>query len=257
MEKVSKINLNILFFVFIGLGVNSLYLFYLRKKILMIPVIIFNIVVIFYIFGLQLSIVNIIGGFQGFLNTFSITNLLLLTIFVFLTGRYYCSHMCPFGIFSEFLGFKGLQYKVPVSLNRTLKLIGIFYLLILILSYYFDTWKITYDMEILNYFFRFDTSDVFFISGIFFLFFSLFVNRFFCRYICPTGVLLSISRLSAPVKVNRIDNCVSCKRCIDVCPTGAIYKDDKGKIRIDALNCIDCYRCTNICNLQNKKTNSK
>ncbi|PLX18321.1 MAG: hypothetical protein C0601_04705 [Candidatus Muiribacterium halophilum] len=251
-EELKKNSFNkelILFLIFV-VGLNLIYIKFRKKKDLFIAICIFNIFAIFYYFGLQLSISNTISVLLSFFENHILTTFFILIIFVFITGRYYCSHICPFGIFSEFLGSIGLKKKVPLFFNRVLKIFGVIYFLVLIISYFKSMFGLTSDAEVLNYFFRFDTEDKFFILGCILLFFSLFINRFFCRYICPTGILLSIVRIISPMKIKASDICVSCKRCKDVCPTDAIYLDSKDKIRIDQLNCIDCARCVKKCNLQ-------
>lgn len=72
---------------------------------------------------------------------------------------------------------------------------------------------------------------------------SLWRRRFFCRYICPSGALLSIISLRAAFRI-RINpqTCKSCQTCRHICPTGAIT--DKG---VSQEPCIVCFECVSAC----------
>ena len=41
--------------------------------------------------------------------------------------------------------------------------------------------------------------------------------------------------------------CNQCGACIDVCPTGAIYRNNVGVVRIDEEKCVGCYICVGFC----------
>ncbi len=43
------------------------------------------------------------------------------------------------------------------------------------------------------------------------------------------------------------EGCVHLGSCMKVCPTGAISRDDDGKIRVDKEKCIGCMACTKVC----------
>ena len=74
---------------------------------------------------------------------------------------------------------------------------------------------------------------------------SIVYDRFFCKYLCPTGAFLgAISRLSV-FKVRRnADTCTDCKACDKVCPTNVSVST------VDVVNdaeCINCNECVNVC----------
>ena len=53
--------------------------------------------------------------------------------------------------------------------------------------------------------------------------------------------------LNAPfVKVKK-KKCINCHKCINVCPTGAVYINKKGNIRLKATKCAMCMGCTMNC----------
>ena len=70
---------------------------------------------------------------------------------------------------------------------------------------------------------------------------GLFVERFFCRYLCPLGAALAIpGRLRMFEWLRRWPECGSpCQRCANECPVQAIHPNG----RIDVNECIYCMHC--------------
>ena len=57
------------------------------------------------------------------------------------------------------------------------------------------------------------------------------------------GTYPSISRSHLPIACQHCEN----PACLRVCPTGATYKDDKGRVEIDYEKCIACGLCLAAC----------
>jgi NosR/NirI family nitrous oxide reductase transcriptional regulator len=70
---------------------------------------------------------------------------------------------------------------------------------------------------------------------------SLFIERFFCRYLCPLGAALAIpARLRVFDWLKRYRECGNpCQRCGNECPVQAIEPDG----RINPNECIQCLHC--------------
>ncbi len=84
--------------------------------------------------------------------------------------------------------------------------------------------------------------------GIFLLILGLnFIRpRFWCRYVCPLGGLLGlISKVSIFRHRVNMDKCISCRKCVRVCPTGAINPDVGFKA--DISECTLCLNCRESC----------
>ena len=67
--------------------------------------------------------------------------------------------------------------------------------------------------------------------------------RFWCRYLCPAGAVLSLISSRAVWK-RQVSRCSGCGLCAQQCPTNALTP--KGNIQSHA-NCITCQKCVEIC----------
>jgi len=70
---------------------------------------------------------------------------------------------------------------------------------------------------------------------------SVIRKRFWCRYLCPLGTLLSLVSGLRLVRRSVTEDCTRCQRCVRDCPVGAIPADDPLTYR--RSNCIDCFTC--------------
>lgn len=81
---------------------------------------------------------------------------------------------------------------------------------------------------------------------------SMVIERFWCRYLCPLGGLLSILQKFSLVKVRRNDStCVHCHKCSSSCPMGL---DPESKEVETSPDCIACGECVISCPVQDTLT---
>lgn len=74
---------------------------------------------------------------------------------------------------------------------------------------------------------------------------SLFVERFFCRYLCPLGALFAIFSKKRLYKVRRRDDtCTNCGLCTRTCSMGIRIPE---KDAVVSGECIQCMQCLSIC----------
>ncbi|MHC4567066.1 MAG: 4Fe-4S dicluster domain-containing protein [Planctomycetota bacterium] len=68
-------------------------------------------------------------------------------------------------------------------------------------------------------------------------------QRFWCRYICPTGALFSLANFLRLTERKVEATCVECGKCSNACSFGAIGVDYTTR----ALNCTFCQSCGGVC----------
>lgn len=184
-----------------------------------------------------------------------------------LLGRFFCGWMCAFGAYGDFLYFiskKGFRtkFEVPEKVDKILK-----YAKYLVLAFVVvGVW--TMDITLFD---SLNPGDAFGslanIKGIFSIPYvltemligfivlllitiaSFFVERFYCRYICPLGAVFT---LISPLRIFKIgkkrDHCGSCNRCTTSCKMG-IPMDQYDKI--SSGECIQCFKCITVCPRKN------
>ncbi len=91
---------------------------------------------------------------------------------------------------------------------------------------------------------------VFYMSAITLLIFggiialNLIAPRFWCRYLCPLGALLSLMSPLGLFKRKVSDECNDCLKCRKACPMAAIPEDPKAT---HLPECIQCRTCVSVC----------
>ena len=174
---------------------------------------------------------------------------LLIILFTIITtlfwGRVFCSSLCPFGALQDFIAKfvpRHFQMEVPQAIHDKAIYIkyGILaFLLIMALSFS--------DLSVFQYFEPFGTvfyrsqSILLWLIAAGFLLGTVFINRFYCRYLCPLGAALGVVSLVSPFKIKRVQQCQVCKVCEHACPTGAI--------RGPAIDFKECVRC-DVCEIK-------
>jgi len=156
--------------------------------------------------------------------TIPITALLFFIIplvFALLYGRVFCAGVCPLGAIQELTGF------APLKLSKTVEVVlasvpFVYLALAVIFSATNSTFLICrYDPFI--GIFRLDAPYTMIIFGALLLLAGIFVNRPYCRFLCPYGVLLNVfSRFAGRHLTITPAECTNCRLCEESCPYGAI-----------------------------------
>lgn len=173
---------------------------------------------------------------------------------LFLFGRgLFCGWLCPFGALQEFAAHIGKrlkikQIKVPQALDSALRKMKYVILLGLVVSAFLsldtaeklaeiEPFKTAITLNFVRYW-------PFVAYAIGLLLASMFVHKFYCRYVCPLGAGLAILGAFPLFKwLHRRAECGSpCQLCRHQCEIGAI--DRTGKI--DYLECVQCLECVRI-----------
>ncbi len=214
----------------------------------------------------QLSVVQVVafvhsllGGFRW--ETFLVEPVIfMLWSFVALGllfwGRgVFCGWLCPFGALQEFANvvaqrFGVKQIAVPQALHERLWVIK-YTLFVAILGVSFSSMQLALVMAEAEPFktaisMRMMRAWPFVAFVVLLLFAGLFIERFFCRYLCPLGAGLAIpAKLKIFDWLKRRPQCGrECRLCETKCTVGAI--DPLGRINVN--ECVLCLRCQVIMN---------
>ncbi len=146
-------------------------------------------------------------------------------IFALAFGRVFCAGVCPLGAIQELTGFRTV--KLPRAVESVMISIPFIYLGISILSSATESQFLICRYDPFVGIFRLDAPYTMIIFGALLLIAGIFINRPYCRYLCPYGVLLNIfSRFSQKHLTITPAECTNCRLCEDVCPYDAILPSD-------------------------------
>jgi ferredoxin len=182
-------------------------------------------------------------------------------IFLWWGGRVFCSGVCPIGAVQEFIfrlgrrlglnqGRPGLEKYSWLRYGKYLSLLAV----LVVTPIAGTAWWC--DIDPFGYLFNRSGSLTALILLIMVLATSLFISRFWCRFLCPYGALLGILNkdlglirqglglgLVSPAIAEQ--SCKKCGKCARNCPVDAISSSC-----IDTAECINCGECLRQCKLK-------
>lgn len=175
---------------------------------------------------------------------------IIVTVFLFGRGLF-CGWMCPFGSLSEAiykvartLGLKRWQRGVPQVWHDRLKWIkyGVFFGLLGVSVFSMGLAEKLAEVEPFKTTFLVGITNRAWPYGLFvcvLLGLSIFIERPFCKYLCPLGAALAMPSTFRWFGLPRKMDCNSCKACAVGCGAQAI--DAAGRIdHRECLHCLDC-----------------
>jgi len=75
---------------------------------------------------------------------------------------------------------------------------------------------------------------------------AIFISRPFCRILCPLGAFYSLFSRMTLVQLEFTEgNCVQCRACVKICPTGVVPHEQR-----DSRECIMCLKCLDACHFR-------
>ncbi|MFN4132077.1 MAG: 4Fe-4S binding protein [Caldimicrobium sp.] len=198
---------------------------------------------------------------QAFL--FIIANILLLSL---LFGRFICGWLCPFGFFQDLIykiPFFKREIKLPYNTQRYLKYFFLVFFVFLFPALFIKEigygilWFCkyicpagTFEAGYMNLLLKPELWEkvgiIFFIKSVILLvilLFTLMEFRFFCKNICPLGVIYGIFNRFGLFRLYwNQKECNLCTLCEKVCPMGLSIPKD-----LNSVECIRCLNCLSTC----------
>jgi NosR/NirI family nitrous oxide reductase transcriptional regulator len=230
---------------------------------LRIGFLLFTLVWMGWIAGAQLSIINVFAWLSGLIHGNGVAVLLadpllcVLLAFVIVSfviwGRgVFCGWLCPFGALQELLSKLARVVRIPQwspSFKTHRRLWPLKYVCLAVLTaaavHGLDTMAVAAEIEpfktVISL--RMERTWPYVAFALVILAAGLFVERAFCRFLCPLGAVMAIGgrlRLRRFTSLKRRPECGSpCQLCAKRCPIQAI--EPSGKINMDeCFYCLDC-----------------
>jgi polyferredoxin len=180
----------------------------------------------------------------------------------FLLRKAFCGWLCPVGTISESLwriGRKLFHRNFPLPRWLDIPLRGLKYLLLgffvwavssmsaeALAEFMRSPYGIIADVKLLN-FFRHIGETGFIVIGVLVIA-SVFVQNFWCRYLCPYGALLGLAGFFSPLRIRRNDAaCIDCGKCAKACPAQLPVNQ---LVSIKSAECMGCLECVAACPAQ-------
>jgi len=211
--------------------------------------------------GAQLSVINVLTFADSLMTTFR-WEVFLLEPLIFILWSYvavtllfwgrgvFCGWLCPFGALQELSNRVGQllripQIDVPFGLHeRVWPIKYVAFLALFALSIGGVSWlHAAAEIEPFKtaIILGFDRAWPYVLYPVGLIIVGLFVNRFFCRYVCPLGAALALpARMRMFEWLKRRWQCgLQCNICAQRCPVQAIHPEG----RINPNECIHCLSC--------------
>jgi polyferredoxin/uncharacterized protein with FMN-binding domain len=184
-----------------------------------------------------------------------------------LLGRFFCSWMCAFGSLGDLISlishklFKR-RLRIPPKVDKALRYVKYLVLVFLVIAVWtlgfsgfksFNPWDVfgiiltPGSAPDFSYAFSALLPGTVILAAI--IIASFFVDRFFCRYLCPLGAVFALTSRPRITSIKKpTAGCGKCRACTNACPMGIeLYKMDKCK----SGECIDCFACVEACPRKN------
>ncbi|KUK73715.1 MAG: Uncharacterized protein XD91_0447 [Clostridiales bacterium 38_11] len=192
---------------------------------------------------------------QGFISKIHDSTMVMFVLVLaggVLFGSAFCGFICPLGTVQEWIGKLGRRlfpkhYNqiVPEKLDKKLRHLR--YIVLAAVIYFSSmTFKLVFaDYDPYFALFNFYTGEVAFTAIVVLavvLISSLIIERPWCKYLCPFGIIMGLFNKIRIFKIARNTNtCISCKKCDKACPMNLVLSDKK---TITSTSCISCMACT-------------
>jgi len=173
----------------------------------------------------------------------------VLALYGLALGRGWCGWFCPFGTVNDLLAFRRAKFVRALSPLKILVLVGT----VVAAWRLLDTWfcklcpaaSLTASLPYFALGLAQPTTPFWIHMGTLggTVLGMVLVSRFWCRYLCPMGALLSLFNRASFLGLRiRREKCTECKRCREACPMGI-----DPYLEGNSSNCIKCGECVEAC----------
>jgi polyferredoxin len=176
-----------------------------------------------------------------------------------LARKSFCGWLCPVGTVSEYLWRLGRRtfgrnFRLPPRLDiglRSLKylLLGLFLYAVASMSvpairaFLEGPYGVLDDVKMLNFFRFLGVAGGAMMALLAVA--SVFVENFWCRYLCPYGALMGLAALASPLRIRRDTLlCIDCDKCTAACPSALPVAQ---LVAIQSAECTGCLQCVAAC----------
>lgn len=202
---------------------------------------------------------NLIQALPGLIEFLTV---ILLTI---LLGRFFCGWFCAFGSYNDWIYliskniFK-INFKVNNKVDSILKYTKYLILAVIlavVCTIQSNIFNGTSPWDAFAQITDFSSVLSNLIIGLILLILitigAMFIERFFCRYLCPLGAILAIFSRISIFKISKPkDDCGNCTLCTTKCSMGLpLYKMNDAR----GGECINCLKCVDVCPKKNAQSN--
>ncbi|MDC7235133.1 MAG: 4Fe-4S binding protein [Spirochaetales bacterium] len=184
--------------------------------------------------------------------TKNIVVMLILMGSALLGGAFFCGWLCPFGFTQEVIGklarlLKLPRLQLPAKVEKGLRFLRYILFAVSMTGVGFVMFlQSPYGsyMGAVNLNTSYVTTAAWVLLGAF-LALSFFVDRPFCRYVCPEGARYGIVSMARIFTIKRDEaKCVSCGKCDNKCPAQINVSKTKA---VRNGQCINCFECISAC----------
>lgn len=180
----------------------------------------------------------------------SVVFFIITLIVTLIFGRLFCSFICPLGTLQDLSSrLKIKKIRIPEKVHSKLSLLKYAVLIVILFLTYragsliirgYDPYAALMHLtspEVLTE----SAIGLIILAAIIIL--SIFIDRFFCRYICPLGAIYAILNKVRPFKLNRAPKCIKCSKCNRNCPMGIDIMSKDAVKDSDCISCLNCMDC--------------
>ena len=214
--------------------------------------------------GFKSIITGIVRGNLSIVNSFTfIAAFTAIAILSVIIGRFFCGWLCAFGTYNDLVYMVSRKifkkkFKISQGLDAKLKYVKYIILLGIIIFIWFMNLSPKNSINPWDAFAQLPQIKTMLIQiPIAFILLALitvgaiFIERFFCRYLCPLGAIQAILSKFRVINISKPgEKCGKCQICTNNCPMGI----DLSKVEtIHSAECIGCFKCVDKCYRSNPK----